>query len=139
MNKITTNYKLLILTIFIINLLIVPDLFADNFIQEKITIDNASSETISAIEVTSTFKDKKDSIKKSLEIKPGNKDNVTIKVWDGGQFIVNVTYQLDGKEKTSRPFTANLNTGLPITPATLKFGGGEWGLWKGVLWDPPAK
>lgn len=106
-------------------------------VEETVTIENISTEIINGILINSKYLENEDFVHQKTLLPPGEKRSFTVKVWQGGSFTTSVHYRFKNEDKLSRPFTANLTNANPIAPVTLKFGGGQWGMWKEVIWEEP--
>ncbi|MBF0104993.1 MAG: hypothetical protein HQM16_06660 [Deltaproteobacteria bacterium] len=103
-------------------------------VKETVTIQNDSQQVINGVRIVSKFNESEDSIHQKAMIEPGKSKTYELNVWQGGEFTVRVQYRYKGADQMSRPFTVTLDTGKPITPVTLKFGGREREESESVVW-----
>jgi len=112
-------------------------------VDEKVTISNPTSFTID-VSVRSSSPNGKERKIKFGPIKPNAKGSGVIPVWPDSSMTVLAHWKTkEGKEITSRPFTATFKPGVPITPLTLTlnipYSSGDFGVWQSVVWEEPKK
>jgi hypothetical protein len=74
-------------------------------------------------------------------IEPGQQGEGVLSVWNPGRFHVTASWEWKEETTTSRPYTATLVAGRPVTPVTLTlnhpYSDGSLGVWNSVIWDEP--
>jgi len=99
------------------------------YVEQEITIENASEQVINGLRVRSTFNEEKDSINQKVYISPGTKKTYPIKLWDGGQIEVRVHYRFGKDDKMSKTYSQDTPKSQTISPLVLTFAGGSQGHW----------
>ena len=94
------------------------------------------------VELSSASPDRDDGDSTSFgPIEPGGEASGTIQVWTDGSFSIVAKWEAGGKPRESRPYTAILQPGDPLTPVTatldIPYESGSMGLWGNIAWEMP--
>lgn len=109
-----------------------------DIIDEPITVINTLSAAVE-VSVVSNLASGESTTIKFGPIAPDAKGTEVVKVQSGGSFVVQAHWSTGDGDRSSSPFTADLQPGLTITPVTLTlaaaFPGSKAAQWKMVEWE----